>query len=165
MCVTVYRRVVVFNLLFPSCCLFCWPLDRVFWGELEMAPWGWQTCDDSAVGRNRPTPRDCLAIMEDWRQTLAVGDHVNAEDSHHKWYEASVISADEDTVGIRFLGWSPKSQPNKYDEIVQRDSRRLLPFTSKIRDWRRIQVGDEVCVHACVWGGANYVGRVLLRAW
>jgi hypothetical protein len=112
----------------------------VFWGELEMAPLGWQCVDE----RERPSHSDCVSIMKEWRHSLAVGDRVNAEDSHHKWYEASVISADEDSVCIRFLGWSPKSQPNKYDEIVARDSRRLLPFTSKIRDWRRIQVGDEV---------------------
>ncbi len=143
-----------------SHCIFV--VGRVRWGDSEMAPWGWQCssvdCQQSVASsgsesppyafsrRGRLSGQDCVAIMESWRNSLAVGDRVNAEDSHHKWYEASVISADHDSVCIRFLGWSPKSQPNKYDEIVPRDSRRLLPFTSKIRDWRRIQVGDEVIV-------------------
>ena len=88
------------------------------------------------------------------------------QDAHHKWYEAVVIQASEVFLTVRFLGWSPQSHPDKYDENVPRRSNRIVPYTTKvrapphhticphsrltahlwvqIRAWRRVQVGDEV---------------------
>ena len=47
---------------------------------------------------------------------------------------------------IRFVGWSPASEPGRYDEqlALPGDAARLLPPRTKLREWRRAQVGDEV---------------------
>lgn len=79
-----------------------------------------------------------------WRRGLAQGDAVDARDMHHKWYEARVVAVAVDDVRVRFLGWCPRSQPDRYDEWIPRTSHRLLPPGAKIRTWRRVQVGDHI---------------------
>lgn len=113
--------------------------QQIRWGQDEIAPRGWQTCDAEPL-----SSADAAAIFSSWRARLKLGDRVNCMDVHHKWYEASVIAADAETLTVRFLGWSPRSQPDKYDERIRRDSSRVCPFGTKIRDWRRVQRNDEV---------------------
>lgn len=117
------------------------------WGPAELAPPGWRTETEAGAPAPSLSEAEAAAALEAWRAGLGAGDRVNAMDSHHKWYEARVVSvggAGGELLRVRFLGWSPRSQPNKYDEDVGRASHRLAPFTTKIRDWRRVQVRDDV---------------------
>lgn len=88
-----------------------------------------------------------------WRDQLRPGSRVDCFDSHSKWYEGVIISGEpadghgreaSPRVRVRFLGWSPESNPGRYDEWLSRTSQRLLPPGTKIHPWRRVQVGDEI---------------------
>jgi len=91
--------------------------------------------------------RSAAAVKEAtlrWRRSLGAGDIVNACDVHRKWFEAVVLGVENGVARVRYLGWSPQSDPGKYDEGVSIRSPRLLPAGTKARDWRRVQVGDEL---------------------
>ncbi|KAA0157626.1 hypothetical protein FNF29_00202 [Cafeteria roenbergensis] len=92
---------------------------------------------------------DAESRLLQWRVCLKPGDRVDCFDSHNKWYEGVVIDSNEEVVTVRFIGWSPRSLPGRYDENIHRLPRgdsdpRLLPPTCKIRDWRRVQLADDV---------------------
>ncbi|GMF20783.1 unnamed protein product [Phytophthora fragariaefolia] len=79
--------------------------------------------------------------LEQWRAELKVGQMVDALDTDSKWYEATVVDVTEGQAKVHYRGWS-----TKWDEWLARTSPRLMPLHSKVRDWRRFRVNDEVQV-------------------
>lgn len=79
-----------------------------------------------------------------WAKDLRVGDVVDAKDTVDLWFDAHVMRVSDDRVFIRYVGWCRPHEPDKYDEWVSRDSARIQPRTTKIRDWKRMQAGDMV---------------------
>ena len=43
-----------------------------------------------------------------------------------------VIKATESALTVRFLGWAPRSSPDKYNETIPRHSDRIVPFKTKV---------------------------------
>lgn len=79
--------------------------------------------------------------LEQWRADLKVGQMVDALDTDSKWYEATIVGITEGQAKVHYRGWS-----TKWDEWLARTSPRLMPLHSKVRDWRRFRVNDEVQV-------------------
>jgi hypothetical protein len=79
--------------------------------------------------------------LEQWRAELKLGQLVDALDTDSKWYEARVVDVTDARVKVHYRGWS-----TKWDEWLARTSARLMPLHSKVRDWRRFRVNDEVQV-------------------
>ncbi|KAG6612149.1 putative ubiquitin-specific protease [Phytophthora cinnamomi] len=79
--------------------------------------------------------------LEQWRADLKVGQMVDALDTDSKWYEATIMAITEGQAKVHYRGWS-----TKWDEWLARKSPRLMPLHSKVRDWRRFRVNDEVQV-------------------
>lgn len=52
-----------------------------------------------------------------------------------------MVDADGDKVKVHYRGWT-----TKWDEWLPRDSPRLQPLHSRVRDWRNFAVNDEVQV-------------------
>ena len=113
--------------------------------------------DDGGVRATlAPSVEALQSALDDWRMQLAPATSVCALDKQGKWFEAIVLerrdvprendAAQFSILTIRFVGWSPSSDVAKYDEhfVLPGDAHRLLPPRTKIRDWRRVQVGDEV---------------------
>lgn len=64
---------------------------------------------------------------------------LDALDTDKKWYEARVVGAREEQVKVHYRGWS-----SRWDEWIDRESPRLMPLHSKVRDWRKFQINDSV---------------------
>lgn len=77
---------------------------------------------------------------ERWRDSLKVGDLVDALDSENIWYDSVVADAndEEGTLRIHFRGWNKKwdSWMNRYD------TKTLQPLFTHTDDWRKFRVGD-----------------------
>lgn len=113
-------------------------------------------CDDGVRVTLAPSAEALQGALDAWRAQLAPSSSVCALDKQGKWFEAVVLerrdmprendAAEFNILTIRFVGWSPASDVGKYDEhfVLPGDAHRLLPPRTKIRDWRRVQVGDEV---------------------
>ncbi|KAG7382300.1 hypothetical protein PHYBOEH_010540 [Phytophthora boehmeriae] len=81
------------------------------------------------------------AAMEQWRNELKMGQLVDALDTDSKWYEARIVDLTDARARVHYRGWS-----SKWDEWLPRASPRLMPLHTKVRDWRRLRVNDEVQV-------------------
>ncbi|KAL4159073.1 hypothetical protein PRNP1_004844 [Phytophthora ramorum] len=79
--------------------------------------------------------------LEQWRSELETGQMVDALDTDSKWYEARIVNITDNQAKVHYRGWSIK-----WDEWLARTSPRLMPLHSKVRDWRRFRVDDEVQV-------------------
>ncbi|GMF39370.1 unnamed protein product [Phytophthora lilii] len=79
--------------------------------------------------------------LEQWRSKLELGRLVDALDTDSKWYEARIVDITLDQAKVHYRGWS-----TKWDEWLAKTSPRLMPLHSKVRDWRRFRVNDEVQV-------------------
>ena len=66
-----------------------------------------------------------------WRQELQAGSLIDAMDGDDMWYEATVQTANQKTLTVRFLGWS-----KKWNATLQRTSKRVAPRNSKVPNWR-----------------------------
>eukprot|EP01041_Mallomonas_annulata_P002523 gene2523-4905_t len=83
-------------------------------------------------------------ILNKWRQSLKVGDIVDAIDNENKWYEAQIlsISSTDGSIKIHYFGWLPK-----FDTIVLEHeiNRMIQPLYSHSRNWRvELEVDDKV---------------------
>ncbi|KAF4321053.1 hypothetical protein BBO99_00004458 [Phytophthora kernoviae] len=79
--------------------------------------------------------------MDQWRNDLKMGQLVDALDTDSKWYEARIVDLADARAKVHYRGWSAK-----WDEWLARTSPRLMPLHTKVRDWRRFRVNDEVQV-------------------
>ncbi|OWZ16611.1 Ubiquitin-specific protease [Phytophthora megakarya] len=79
--------------------------------------------------------------LQKWRTELRLDQQVDALDTDSKWYEATIVELDETRAKVHYRGWSIK-----WDEWLARTSPRLMPLHSKVRDWRKFRVNDEVQV-------------------
>jgi hypothetical protein len=113
-------------------------------------------------------------LGEPWRQELQPGHLLDALDTDNKWcvlvsqlddaevsnmwidgrYEARVVEASVSQVKVHYRGWS-----TRWDEWIDRDSRRLMPLHTKVREWRRFQVNDGVQVGVSVQGSRRLEWR------
>ncbi|KAE8986390.1 hypothetical protein PR003_g22839 [Phytophthora rubi] len=97
----------------------------------------------AATPPSSPEKEDELSpeALEQWRADLKLGQMVDALDTDSKWYEATIVDITDGQAKVHYRGWS-----SKWDEWLARTSPRLLPLHSKVRDWRRFRVNDEVQV-------------------
>lgn len=56
-------------------------------------------------------------------------------------YEARVVEASANQVKMHYRGWS-----TRWDEWIDRDSRRLMPLLTRVREWRKFRVDNSVQV-------------------
>ncbi|KAG7381624.1 hypothetical protein PHYPSEUDO_005782 [Phytophthora pseudosyringae] len=100
---------------------------------------------DAAAAYSPPTSpeRDewTPETLEQWRSELTVEQMVDALDTDSKWYEATIVGITDAQAKVHYRGWS-----SKWDEWLSRTSPRLMPLHSKVRDWRKFRVNDEVQV-------------------
>jgi len=66
-----------------------------------------------------------------FRNNLKIGDNIDAIDYEKKWFEASIVEADNDKVKVHYYGWS-----SSHDKWHKRQSFTIQPFRSKA-DWRK----------------------------
>lgn len=79
--------------------------------------------------------------LEQWRAELKTDQVVDALDTDSKWYEATIVGITDAKVKVHYRGWS-----SKWDEWLNRSSPRLMPLHSRVRDWRKLRINDELQV-------------------
>ena len=91
-----------------------------------------------------------LVDSTQWRDLLATGSRVDAQDGDSMWYESIIEESSSDSVTVRFLGWS-----RKWNALLPRDSRRIALRNTKVPNWRQTLTPGK-CVEvstsdSCTW--------------
>ena len=108
---------------------------------------------DSIVGtreRNLKSKEDLIC----WRETLHVGDRIDAADASGDFFEALVreIDVGNKLIKVHFLGWS-----DGWDEEMPLKSERIQPRYSKVEGWRHnMEVGDVVEIRRDLQQGVRW---------
>ena len=97
--------------------------------------------------------QNTLSLVPDstqWRDLLATGSRVDAQDGDSMWYESIIEESSSDSVTVRFLGWS-----RKWNALLPRDSRRIALRNTKVPNWRQTLTPGK-CVEvstsdSCTW--------------
>ncbi|KAI9980587.1 hypothetical protein PInf_009889 [Phytophthora infestans] len=89
-----------------------------------------------------PAPEEWTAEkLEQWRLELQLDQIVDALDTDSRWYEAKIVDITDARVKVHYRGWSVK-----WDEWLAKTSPRLMPKHSRVPNWRKFQVNDDVQV-------------------
>ena len=99
-------------------------------------PGGALLVDGTASGSSTATATATLQ----WRESMAVGDVIDAKDSEGRWFDSRIVAIDVgDRVRVHYNGWS-----SRWDSWVDRNDESIQPHLTHTDDWRRLRVGDEL---------------------
>ena len=80
------------------------------------------------------------AISQQWRESMAVGDVIDAKDSEGRWFDSRIVAIDVgDRVKVHYNGWS-----SRWDCWFDRNDESIQPHLTHTDDWRRLKVGDAL---------------------
>ena len=75
---------------------------------------------------------------QQWRESMAVGDVIDAKDSEGRWFDSRIVAIDiGDRVKVHYNGWS-----SRWDCWFDRNDESIQPHLTHTDDWRRLRVGD-----------------------
>ena len=75
-----------------------------------------------------------------WRESMAVGDVIDAKDSEGRWFDSRIVAIDVgDRVKVHYNGWS-----SRWDCWFDRNDESIQPHLTHTDDWRRLKVGDAL---------------------
>jgi hypothetical protein len=96
-------------------------------------PGGALLVDGTASGSSTATATATLQ----WRESMAVGDVIDAKDSEGRWFDSRIVAIEGDRVKVHYNGWS-----SRWDSWVDRNDESIQPHLTHTDDWRRLRVGD-----------------------
>ena len=77
---------------------------------------------------------------QQWRESMAVGDVIDAKDSEGRWFDSRIVAIDVgDRVKVHYNGWS-----SRWDCWFDRNDESIQPHLTHTDDWRRLKVGDAL---------------------
>jgi hypothetical protein len=77
---------------------------------------------------------------QQWRESMAVGDVIDAKDSEGRWFDSRIVAIDVgDRVKVHYNGWS-----SRWDCWFDRNDESIQPLFTHTDDWRRLKVGDAL---------------------
>ena len=79
------------------------------------------------------------AISQQWRESMAVGDVIDAKDSEGRWFDSRIVAIEGDRLRVHYNGWS-----SRWDSWCDRKDESIQPLFTHTDDWRRLRVGDAV---------------------
>ena len=99
-------------------------------------PGGALLVDGTASGSSTATATATLQ----WRESMAVGDVIDAKDSEGRWFDSRIVAIDVgDRVRVHYNGWS-----SRWDSWCDRKDESIQPLFTHTDDWRRLKVGDAL---------------------
>ena len=78
-------------------------------------------------------------VSQQWRESMAVGDVIDAKDSEGRWFDSRIVAIEGDRVKVHYNGWS-----SRWDSWVDRKDESIQPHLTHTDDWRRLKVGDAL---------------------
>ena len=79
-------------------------------------------------------------VSQQWRESMAVGDVIDAKDSEGRWFDSRIVAIDVgDRVRVHYNGWS-----SRWDSWCDRKDESIQPHLTHTDDWRRLRIGDEL---------------------
>ena len=76
---------------------------------------------------------------QQWRESMAVGDVIDAKDSEGRWFDSRIVATEGDRVKVHYNGWS-----SRWDSWCDRKDESIQPLFTHTDDWRRLKVGDAL---------------------
>ena len=76
---------------------------------------------------------------QQWRESMAVGDVIDAKDSEGRWFDSRIVAIEGDRVKVHYNGWS-----SRWDNWCDRKDEQIQPHLTHTDDWRRLKVGDAL---------------------